>query len=81
MKKIIIALCVVGTVFSFANQGQRPAGGTPPAEAISACKGLETGTSCEVQTPRGDTVKGTCENTPDKKYFACKPEHGPRGQK
>jgi len=27
-----------------------------------------------MKTPRGDIVEGTCKNTPDEKYFACKPE-------
>lgn len=84
MKRIIMMLCVVGTVSSFANDGQRPSKGErgiPPAEAISACEGQETGATCDVTIPRGDTLTGTCRNTPDDKYFVCMPANGaPKGR-
>lgn len=40
-----------------------------PQEAITACKGKAEGASCVA----GRGGKGTCSYTPDKKYFACKP--------
>ncbi len=79
MKKFIAMLCIVGAVVSFASDNSRPQRGergTPPAEAISACEGQETGAICQVITPRGDTLDGTCKNTPDEKYFVCMPANG-----
>lgn len=79
MKKIVLiaALCVA--TMSFANQSSR--GGDqremrePPKEAISACEGQSEGNECSMSTPRGDTLEGTCKNTPDDKYFACMPNN------
>jgi hypothetical protein len=45
---------------------------TPPDSAISACSGKPEGTACEVTGPN-DTKQGVCAYTPDKKYYACKP--------
>lgn len=43
--------------------GQPPGGGhwqgTPP-EAIQACEGKSPGDAVQFQTPRGDTITGTC---------------------
>lgn len=47
----------------------------PPQEAISICEGRSEGDSCSINSPRGDTLSGRCQNTPDGKYFACKPEN------
>ena len=47
----------------------------PPQAAIDACIGKPEGTTCEVSTPEGSKV-GDCAYTPDKKYFACRPEKG-----
>ncbi|MGA8863509.1 MAG: YHYH protein [Gallionella sp.] len=40
--------------------GQRPGRHQPPAEALNACSGSSTGTSCSFVSPRGDTISGTC---------------------
>jgi len=45
---------------------------TPPDSAISACSGKSEGTACEVTGPNG-TKQGVCAYTPDRKYYACKP--------
>lgn len=80
MKKIIITILILSATFCFSNsngndrQGQREMR-EPPSEAISICESQSAGDSCSVTTPRGDTVEGTCENTPDDKYFACKPSN------
>jgi len=58
------------------NRGQQKR--TPPKEAITACQDKDTGTTCSMQTPRGDTLEGTCKYTPDEKYFVCMPEGGPQ---
>jgi hypothetical protein len=60
-----------------------PAGGPPgapgrrgpPPEALSACSGIDVGDACAVDTPRGDTLEGTCRATPD--GTACVPAHAP----
>ncbi len=75
MKKIIATLTLIAITATYAQNGKPQRGGTPPQEAISACQNKDKGTSCSVETPRGDTLKGTCENTPDGKYFACKPDN------
>lgn len=79
-KKIVISFCALTALvtISYANQGGgRPQGnGTPPKEAINACKNKEDGTKCTMSTPRGD-LEGQCMNTPDEKYFVCMPEGGP----
>jgi len=46
-----------------------------PQEAITACTGKAVGTVCTV----GKGGAGTCQYTPDKKYFACKPSGRPPG--
>ena len=45
-------------------------GPRPPEEAISACSGLNTGSSCSFRSPRG-SVNGTCRNIESTK--ACVP--------
>ncbi len=40
-------------------QGGRPPG--PPQEFFDACKGKAAGTVVQVKTPRGDTIKATCQ--------------------
>lgn len=84
MKKIITTLAILAITASFAQDNRPPRGGNgqPPAEAITACEGEDENTTCSVETPRGDTLTGTCQNTPDKKYFACMPkDHKERGSR
>jgi hypothetical protein len=78
MKKIITFLTIATLTVVFARPGGDEGKRQPPPEAISACTGQEVGTSCSIETPRGDTLEGTCQNTPDGKYFACKPNHHPK---
>ena len=55
------------------NQGRtNGASRIPPDYAISACSGKSEGTACEVTGSNG-TKQGVCAYTPDKKYYACKP--------
>ena len=84
MKKTILTLAIFALTASFAQGGggKPPRGGTPPTEAITACEGQEVAATCSMETPRGDIVEGTCENTHDNKYFACKPnDHKERSSK
>lgn len=48
----------------------------PPQVAIDVCTGKSEGTSCEFTDPRGSKT-GTCVYTPDKKYYACRPNDMP----
>lgn len=84
MKKFITTLCVLVATISFANEG--PCRGEdrdckPPKEAIEICEGQATDAQCQVTSPHGDLIDGTCQYTPDEKYFACKPERGPKRNK
>jgi hypothetical protein len=51
---------------------QRPERRQPPAEALSACSGLSQNASCSFASPRGDTVKGTCQSPAGE--LACVPQ-------
>ncbi|HEY0907994.1 MAG TPA: YHYH protein [Candidatus Paceibacterota bacterium] len=53
-------------------QGGQQSGQTPPQEAISACSGKTTNTSCSFKGGRGETVSGTCRMTPSSS-LACTP--------
>lgn len=75
MKKILVIASLFIGISSFAMQDNDRQERVPPQEAISICEGKDTGSTCSVKTPRGDTLEGTCKNTPDKKYFVCMPEN------
>ena len=47
----------------------------PPAEAATACSGESSGSSCSFTGARGETISGTCNNTPN--GLACVPVGGP----
>ncbi len=83
---MILGLLVAGNVFAqgsaeYGNSSQQGLQGgqvqsgasrVPPESAISACSGKSEGTACVVTGPNG-TKQGLCAYTPDKKYYACKP--------
>lgn len=48
-------------------------GGTPPQEAITACKDTLKGGSCSFVSPRGDRISGTCDSPPGSSALACVP--------
>ncbi len=80
MNKKLLIMFILITTYSFANGPQNNSrqgreNREPPKEAIIACESKSEGTSCNVITPRGDTLNGTCKNTPDNKYFVCMPEN------
>lgn len=61
-----------------ADRGQpQPGQGQPPQEAIDACSGKNAGDTCEMTSPRGDKIAGTCEKVSDQ--LACKPKDQPNG--
>lgn len=84
MKSTLLLASFIIATLSYANpnaEGQREMR-EPPKEAISICEGKSKGDTCSMKTPRGDIAQGTCQNTPDDKYFACKPErHGMREER
>lgn len=69
----IIAFSSMGnTVFSKEN-GRRHHG--PPPEAYTACEGKSVGDTAEFESPRGDTVTGTCEEDGDR--LVLRPDNPP----
>ena len=52
--------------------GQGQQGQQPPQEAVSACSGLSSGSSCSFNTPNG-SVNGTCGMPPNSSQLACMP--------
>lgn len=46
------------------SRSERPQG--PPPEFTTACKGKQVGDAVVIETPRGDTIKATCEQHGDK---------------
>lgn len=82
MKTLFMTLLVLGSTLLLASEDRGgPRGGgdrQPPQEAIEVCEGQSENSVCEVTTPRGDTLEGTCHTTPDEKYFACRPNNMPR---
>jgi hypothetical protein len=86
MKKILLLATVLAATISFANQNSNGQGQRemrePPQEAITICEGKSEGDTCSMTTPRGESVEGSCQNTPDGKYFVCMPEgHGQREER
>ena len=84
MKNIFLLTLLIGATLSFANGPQNEQDRekrTPPKEAISACKDLNSGDTCNMTTPRGDSLNGTCQNTPDDKYFVCMPKGMVKGKR
>jgi hypothetical protein len=69
--KTVLLISVISTI-----SNAKPEGKEPPKEAIEICVGQEVGSTCTMNTPRGE-MTGQCMNTPDKKYFVCMPENGP----
>lgn len=71
------------SLFPPPREGEGPSGDremkAPPQEAIDACSGKAEGDACQCRGPRGEEEAGVCASTPDKKYFACRPERAPRG--
>ena len=49
----------------------------PPPEAIKACDGKSAGDKVEFETPRGETVTGTCVNNGDLNFAIPEGGHQP----
>ncbi len=50
-----------------------PRRGSPPPEALEACRGLAAGEACTVSLPRGEAVHGTCIPYPGGEALVCAP--------
>ena len=81
-KKTSIAIVLLGIFIAFVSfgngalaqrQGGRPQG--PPPEAYTACEGKSEGDTAEFESPRGDTVTGTCEMEGDR--LVLRPDNPP----
>ncbi len=58
----LVILCVSNASGSDTNSMKKPGRHHgPPPEAYTACEGKSAGDSAEFVSPRGETVKGTCE--------------------
>lgn len=53
--------------------------GGPPAEAVSACKDQQEGTTVEFTIPSGEKVKGSCKEIEGR--MVAVPEVGPGGER
>lgn len=72
---ILFALSSLGSE-AMAQQGGRRHQGPPP-EAYTACEGKSEGDTAEFESPRGDTVTGTCEQEGDR--LVLRPDNPPPG--
>lgn len=72
MTAIIVFSSMGNTVFAEKN-GQRHHG--PPPEAYTVCEGKSVGDTAEFESPRGDTVTGTCEEDGDR--LVLRPDNPP----
>ncbi len=69
MKNISLILSIIFIFVGFAY------GQAPPEESQTACTGKAENSPCSFIGPQGE-ANGTCAYTPDRKYFACRPERG-----
>jgi hypothetical protein len=80
VSSIVVVMSVVLIPFLIWADGEgpreRPKG--PPQEMIAACEDKSVGDACEFVNPQGDTVSGTCQNSPrDEGQLVCMPNERP----
>lgn len=75
---VMISLCAVNA-FGSDTERQRPGGRQqgPPPEAYTACESKSAGDTAEFESPRGDTVTGTCVQQGDR--MVLRPDNPPPG--
>lgn len=73
---LFIMLGAIGNT-AIAREGRRHHG--PPPEAYTACEGKTAGDSAQFESPRGDTISGTCVQDGDR--LVLRPDHHPRGRR
>ena len=71
---VIIAFGSIGNDAFSQQRGRRHQG--PPPEAYTACEEKSEGDTAEFESPRGDTVTGTCEMEGDR--LVLRPDNPPR---
>ena len=78
---LFIATYAFGSVALAQDRGGRRQG--PPPEAYTACEGKSAGDTAEFESPRGDTVTGTCVQKGDRLVLRPDnpPERGGRGRR
>ena len=81
-KKTTIVITLLAIFICFSSFGseilaQRTGGRHhgPPPEAYTACEGKSAGDTAEFESPRGDTVTGTCEKQGDR--LVLRPDNPP----
>ncbi|HKI49833.1 MAG TPA: hypothetical protein VKA69_10935 [Desulfobacteria bacterium] len=85
MKKVAIATVMVSlcaaTAFGSDSEEQRPGGRHhgPPPEAYTACEGKSAGDTAQFESPRGDTITGTCVQQDDR--MVLRPDNPPPGHR
>ena len=75
---LLVAILITGVSISTVSaqeSGRRRQG--PPPEAYTACEGKTEGDTAQLETPRGDTISGTCEQEGDR--LVLRPERGESG--
>ena len=86
-KKTSIIITFLGILLAFGSlgnealsqqRGGRPQG--PPPEAYTTCEGKSEGDTAEFETPRGDTVTGTCVLEDDRLVLRPDNPPGSRGR-
>ena len=81
LSAIFMAIYASGNVALAQDRGGRRQG--PPPEAYTACEGKSAGDTAEFESPRGDTVTGTCVKKGDRLVLRPDnpPERGGRGRR
>ena len=72
---LLLTVSALGNEAMARERGRRHQG--PPPEAYTACEGKSAGDKAEFESPRGDTVTGTCVQ--DGERLVLRPDHHPRG--
>lgn len=81
---IVFALLAIFIICnSFENEASARGSGRrhhgPPPEAYTACEGKSEGDTAAFESPRGDTVTGTCVEDGDR--LVLRPDNPPRGKR
>lgn len=77
----LLAIFIICNSFGIEASARGGRGGHqgPPPEAYTACEGKSAGDTAEFESPRGDTVTGTCEEEGDR--LVLRPDNPPGGQR
>ncbi|MDP5031942.1 MAG: hypothetical protein NWQ54_01195 [Paraglaciecola sp.] len=59
--RILVLSLVISSATVIAQEKNNKRGHKPPPEAIAACEGKSAGDTVSFETPRGDTLEGTCQ--------------------